>query len=154
MNMEMELLIFEAAGVRCALPLTSVIKVESAAELTPLPNAPKKVAGILNVRGQIMPVVDMRRCLRLPARAMRLDDHLILAKTGKRELILWVGLLEGVEKLPTASQDHVAEVLKSLPHLTGVTTLGDELIMIHDLERFLTDEEEDVLTQALGAVEL
>lgn len=148
-NVTIELLIFEVDGVRCALPLGPVERVESAAEVTPISNAPDKVAGILNVRGEILPVLDIRRCLNRPARSMSLNDHLILAETSKRKLVLWVGALEGVETLTPASGEHVEEVLKNLPHLAGVTAFDDELIMIHDLEQFLSSEEDDVLARAL-----
>ena len=149
MTKEMELLVFEVDGIRCALPLGPVVRVESAAEVTPIPNAPEKVAGVLNVRGEVLPVLDMRRCLSRPAQPMQLNDHLILAQTEKRKLVLWVGELEGVENLTPASGEHVEEVLKSLPHLSGVTALDDELIMIHDLEQFLSTEEDQILTRAL-----
>ncbi len=149
MNQETELLIFETGGIRCGLPLDNVVRVESAAAVTPLPNAPKVVAGILNVHGQLLPVMDVRHRLGLPFRAMDLDDHLILARTARRELALWVEQVSGVELCSRAPQSDALTVLEKLPYLDGVTALAGNLILIYDLEKFLSDGEEQSLAKAM-----
>lgn len=151
MTHETELLIFETGGVRCALPLKNVIRVESAAAITPLPGAPKAVAGIIDVHGSILPVMNMRTLLNLPAQEMTLKDHLVLARTSRRETALWVDSVQGVELCSEAPQGHVSTVLKNLPHLAGVTALADGMILICDLEKFLSADEEHQLTKALEA---
>ena len=149
MNQETELLIFEAGGMRCGLPLDNVIRVELAAAVTPLPDAPDVVAGILNVHGQLLPVMDVRRRLGLPFRAMDLDDHLILARTARRELVLWVEQVSGVELCSRAPQSDALTVLEKLPYLNGVTALAGNLVLIYDLEKFLSGCEELSLAKAM-----
>lgn len=56
--------------IRYAVALTSVERVVRAVEITPLPNAPDIVLGVINVQGRVVPVVDIRKRFRLPARAI------------------------------------------------------------------------------------
>jgi purine-binding chemotaxis protein CheW len=149
MDQELELLIFETGGIRCALPLSNVIKVESAAAVSPLPNVPDVVAGILNVHGRMLPVMDVRKRFGLPSREMALDDHLILARSARRELVLWVEQVFGVELCSRAPQADALTVLEKLPYLDGVTALEGNLILICDLEKFLSASEEQLLTKAM-----
>lgn len=144
-----KMLVFEVDEFRCALPLKHVQKIEVAVALTPIPSAPEVVAGIINVRGKLFPVMDVRQRLKLQTCDMRLEDHIILAETSKREMALWVGAVFGIEEHSLASQDDLHNILESLSYLSGITALGDNLILIHDLEEFLSDDEEIQLTQAM-----
>jgi chemotaxis signal transduction protein len=65
---------------RCALPVGRVDRVLPALEISPLPDAPAVVAGYAVLQGQMVPVLDLRRCLNLPEREVRLDDSLVLAR--------------------------------------------------------------------------
>jgi purine-binding chemotaxis protein CheW len=65
---------------RCALPVSRVDRILPALEITPLSDAPAVVAGYAVLRGLVVPVLDIRRCLGLPEREARLDDALVLAR--------------------------------------------------------------------------
>src|SRR5438132_11867874 len=65
---------------RCALPVSRVDRVLPALAITPLPDAPPVVAGYAVLQGQMVPVLDLRRCLGLPEREVRLDDSLVVAR--------------------------------------------------------------------------
>jgi purine-binding chemotaxis protein CheW len=122
-----------------------------AASITPLPLAPEAVAGALDVGGTVMPVYDLRHRLRLPPRAMRLDDQIIIARTRSRPLALVVdralGLIdaEPVDNIPLAP---------GLAHLRGVLSTSDGLVLIQDLESFLSPEEDAALESALRVAEV
>lgn len=55
-------------GQRYALSLAQVERVIRAVEITPLPQAPEIITGVINVRGRVIPVVDIRKRFRLPVR--------------------------------------------------------------------------------------
>jgi purine-binding chemotaxis protein CheW len=65
---------------RCALPVSRVDRVLPALAISPLPDAPAVIAGHAVLHGQVVPVLDLRRCLGLPEREVRLDDSLVLAR--------------------------------------------------------------------------
>ena len=63
-----EVLVFEVEGQRYGLPTADVRELVRAVTITPLPNAPAVIEGVVNVRGRVLPVLDMRARFRLPAR--------------------------------------------------------------------------------------
>ena len=144
-------LAFELAGQRYALPLHSVSRIVRAAAVTRLPLAPDVVAGALDVAGRVMPVYDLRRRFGLPDRPLGLDDHFVIAWTKRREVALVVDQALGLVQAQPV--DDGAGTAPHLRHLLGVLSLPDGLVLIHDLESFLTPEEDAVLQQAMRATE-
>lgn len=141
-----EALLIEVDGVRFALPTHSVEEVIAAAQPMPLPEAPPFVLGILNVRGEVLPVLDLRRHLGRPSREVRASDHLILARTGARRVLLRVDRaidLYGID--PTRLRPLEG---KHRP-VASVLALDDGALLVQDAELFLDAEEGRALDQAL-----
>lgn len=95
-----KVLLFRAAGEWFALPLERVREVCPRAGVTRVPRAPAPVIGVMNLRGRVVTVVDLARCLGLPADGQA-GPHLILLDLGDPDLS--VGL-------PADRIDQVAEV--------------------------------------------
>src|SRR5690606_20705674 len=79
-----DLVIFEIENVRYALPSSDVQEVVRAVAVVPLPKAPPVVEGIIDVRGRVVPVLDLRARFGLPPRVPRHTDHLVLARAHDR----------------------------------------------------------------------
>lgn len=142
---------FTLDGQRYALPLESVSRIVRAAEVTPLPLAPDVVAGAMDLGGRILPVYNLRRRLRLPERPLALDDQFVIAHTARRPVALIVDRALGL--IDVQPGDDGAALAPHLRHLRGVLSLPDGLVLIHDLESFLSPEEEEALQSALHAAE-
>ena len=141
--------IFIIDDQRYALQLSAVERIIPVVEITPLPKAPEIVLGIINVEGQIIPVIDMRRRFRLPEREMELSDQLIIARTSRKLVALIVDTVEGV--IEHSSQETIPpeRILAGMEYIEGVIKFEDGLVLIHDLDKFLSLEEEQELDKAL-----
>jgi purine-binding chemotaxis protein CheW len=126
---------------RYALPLASIERIVRAAEYTPLPLAPAAVLGAIDIGGNILPVYDLRNRFQLPARPLALTDQFIVARTAHRRVVLAVDAALGVIDEPAQAILDGARLSSSLPHLLGVLSLPDGLVLIQDLERFLSPAE-------------
>lgn len=135
---------------RYALPLDVVERIIPAVELTPLPKAPEIVLGLINIRGRIVPVFNIRRRFRLPDRETELTDHFIIAHTSKRTVALPADSASGVIQVFEGEKTEVTDILPALDYVKGVVKLEDGLLLIHDLESFLSLEEETALDEALS----
>lgn len=142
------LLIFTLDGQRYGLSLENVAQVVRAAAITPLPDAPEIVLGILDFHGEIIPVVNLRRRFRLPERELRSDDLFLVAHTRRRRLALVVDGTEGVsgEACGVVPCD---DMVTGAGLLSGVTRTDQGLVLIHDLETLLFPQEERLLDRAL-----
>ena len=96
MNDSTQLVAFTLDNCKFALPLPQVERIVNVVEITPLPKAPEVVIGVVNVRGRIIPVVDIRKRFRLPEREMNLNDKFILSQTSKRSVGIMVDSVTGV----------------------------------------------------------
>lgn len=142
------LVVFRYDGQRYALPLTSVERIVRAVSITPLPQAPAAVLGVVDVEGRVVAVFDARRRFSLPPRPIAPSDHLLIARTSRRTVALIVDTAEGVSERPDRDIVHAGPALADLGPIQGVARLDDGLVLIHDLEQFLSAEEADVLDAA------
>jgi len=139
-------------GVR----LSVVMRVLRAVEIIPLPKAPPIVIGVINLGGRIIPVVNIRRRFHLPERELEPSDQFIVAMASKHDahegggriLALAVDAVVGVRDLSAQDTTAAETILPGLEYLEGVAKTDQGLVLIHDLETFLSLEEE----KALGAI--
>ena len=133
-----------------ALPLSVVERVVRAVAITPLPKSPEIVLGIINVRGQVVPVVDLRRRLELSPRELKLEDRFIIAITAKRVVALAADSVAGVREIEDHQVIETGPTLSLAPYLKGAAKLPDGLVLIYDLDKFLSLDEENALEAALS----
>ena len=84
------LVVWSLDSQRYALPFAVVERVVRVVALTPLPDAPEIIRGIVNVKGMPIPVIDARVRFGLPKRAIRLSDQLVIADTRNRRVAILV----------------------------------------------------------------
>jgi purine-binding chemotaxis protein CheW len=144
------IVVFVLDEPRYALYLSAVERVVRAVEITPLPKAPEIVLGVINAQGRILPVLDIRKRFRLPAREMKLDDRFIIARTARRPVALVVDSVVGVHELAEREIVSAKQTLPFAQYLKGVAKVKNNLVLIHDLDQFLLLDEERVLDTALA----
>lgn len=142
------LFVFSLDRQRYALPLHAVDRVVRMVAITPLPKAPDIVLGVVNLQGRVIPVIDMRRRFSLPEKKIALTDQLVVAHTLRRPVAL---VADAVHDVIGSAQGLIEteNILPGLEYVEGVVKLTDGLILIHDLDRFLSLEEESSLDLAL-----
>ncbi len=144
-----QLVVFALDAQRYALPLASVERIVRAVEVVVLPNAPAVVLGAIDVGGRILPVMNLRRRFGLPERPISPAEHFLIANANRRTVALVIDEAQGVIECPVAEVVRPAQIVPGLNQIQGVVKLADGLVLIQDLERFLSLDEECVLTEAL-----
>lgn len=151
MSPGIQLVVFEIDEQRYGLHLSSVERVLHAVDVTPLPQTPDVVWGVIDMQGQIVPVLSLRKRFGLPERAIGVSDHFVLARTRRRTVALVVDAVRGVIERPVAEVIESNMILPDLEHIEGVIQLDDGMALIHDLDRFLSLDEERALAQAISS---
>lgn len=134
-----------------ALPLAQAERALHAVAVTPLPQAPAIVLGVINVGGRIVPVIDLRRRFGLPERDLELTDHLLLARSVRRPLAMVVDAVLGVITCAATDFVPIDNVVAGTGYLRGIAKSPAGMILIHDLDSFLSLEEGQVLDEAMAA---
>lgn len=148
---ELAVLLVEIGELRCGLPAADVVELHPVVATAALPGAPVFVDGVIDMRGSVIAVLDVRTRLGLPPREPLLADHLVVSSVGSRTVALRVDRALELTAIPSGCIDS-AEDLSSDRHLSGVARLADGLVLIHDLASFLSDDEAAALDYALEGV--
>ncbi len=107
-------------------------------ELTPLPWNPPFVAGIVNVRGRILPVIDIKKLFDLPEKGLPDLNKVLVIQSGELELGILADQILGMRSIP------LSLIQPSLPTLTGIREdylkgVTPERLVILDAEKILSD---------------
>jgi len=149
-----QLVAFILGEQQYALPLTTVKRVVRMVEVTPLPKAPEVVRGVIDLQGNIIPVMNMRKRFGLVEPETGLSDQLIVADAGERSVALVVNSVIGVVERTTEEVTAAEKIVPGAQYVEGITRLEGGLLLIHDLDRFLSEKEErqleGLLAQAAG----
>ncbi len=127
-----QLVVFTLDEQRYALPLHDVERIVRAVEITRLPKAPETVLGVINVQGEIVPVVNIRSHIGLPGKEMSLNDQLIIAHTAKQSVVLLADAVDGVVEVLQSQK-----VLPCTECVKGIVKLDDRVLLILDLDSIL-----------------
>lgn len=140
-----QLVTFELVGEIFALPILDVREIIRPTAITPVPQAPSFVEGVINLRGQIIPVVDLRKRFGINANDMNDDTRVIVVELGNGVVIgLIVDVVREVERLPAeAITPPPALVAGSIgaEYIKGISNHEDKMMIHIDLRKvFNTDE--------------
>ncbi|HVG61274.1 MAG TPA: chemotaxis protein CheW [Hyalangium sp.] len=134
--------VFKVAGAEYAIPASEVMQMESFTSATPVPGAPTHVAGLMQVRGRVVPVVDARARFGLPPVDRTLDSRVVVGQLGSRTVGLLVDSAREVMKLaPEQLQPPppmVAEQAQGF--VKAVAQVGPRLVMLIDFSRVIGEE--------------
>jgi purine-binding chemotaxis protein CheW len=146
-----ESLLFEVSGQRFALPLFDVIEIVRAVAIRPLPSAPPITLGIIDVRGEILPVLDVRVRFGCAHKAVGLSDQFVIAQAGPRRVVLHVDAALGLSMLSVLAVQDARNLPAELAHVAGVAATDEGLVLIQDLKTFLSQAESQGLDAALAS---
>lgn len=135
----LELVEFLLAHERYAVESRYVREVYPLENLTPLPCTPAFVLGIVNIRGEILSVLDIKKFFDLPEKGLTDLNKVIVLQSGNMLFGILADAILGVRRIP------IAEIQPSLPTLTGIREkylkgVTPERTVVLDAEKLLTDE--------------
>jgi purine-binding chemotaxis protein CheW len=107
-------------GEEYGLPVDDVLEVADSGEIVPVPGAGSAMLGVRNLRGQVLPVVDLAAVLGLPRGTT--PGRVVVVAEGGRAAGLGVDSVKGVESLPDGGEE------ADSPHLTGAALIDGTLV--------------------------
>lgn len=144
--MEQQLVHFMLDGQAFALPLQRVQRVFAAAEVTPVPELPAPVQGVVDIAGDLLPVLDLRH----PPRPVTVDDQFLLIQGAQRRVVLVVDRTLGVLARTLAPLPELPPCGPSDAPFEGAVRCDDGVVLVHDSDRFVSDQLARALEQVPG----
>ncbi len=133
---------FFLAREEYGVDVKQVQEIRRVAEITSVPRAPEFVRGVINLRGRILPVLDLKRRLGLGEVGQDRAARIVVVRVKERMLGLLVDGASQVLKIPVSHIEPAPEevVQRGGDYIRGVAKLDDRLIILVDLERLLANE--------------
>ena len=136
----LEVLAFLLAHETYAVETRFIREVYPLTELTPLPCTPDYISGIINIRGQILTIIDMKKFFDLPEKGITNLNRVIVVQQEDMELGILADEIIGIRNIPKSALN------PPLPTMTGIHAgyikgVDGEGIILLDMERFLNDRQ-------------
>ncbi len=132
-----QLVVFQLHEHEYALPADRVAEVLRMVALTPVPEAPAWLPGVLNLRGFVIPVVDLRTRLGMPAAAYALNTPIIVVKGRNRRLGLIADAMIDVVGVTAAALEHFERSAADQSVVVALAHTGSRVILVLDTDRVL-----------------
>lgn len=135
--MLLHLVTFQLGREEYGIEIASVQEIIRATDVTPVPGAPVHVRGVINLRGKIIPVVDLRTRFSLPNCEESEAQRIVVVELGTKRLGMLVDSVSQVIRIPADIVEEMPEeaVAASENYIKGVGKLDNRLIIILDLNR-------------------
>jgi purine-binding chemotaxis protein CheW len=150
------LVLFRISEQRYAMELEAVDRIIRAVAPTPVPETPDFVLGLINMAGQILPVISLRLYLGLPGRPLLPEDHFVIVRTSGFTMALVVDEVLNLSVVHTIEQAALADArLRGSECLVqGLVKNDGDIILIYDLEKLLEPEDRELILQATAEAEI
>lgn len=135
-NDEIQLVIFKLGREEYGVSILQVQEIKRITEITRVPYTPEYIKGVINLRGSVLPVIDLKKRLNLPQQVSTEDARIIIVKVKE----ISVGMIvDAVSEVMTLSQENIdsPDVVAgsvSANYLSGVGKLDNRLLILLNLE--------------------
>jgi purine-binding chemotaxis protein CheW len=132
---------FELAGQKYAFPIHMIQEIGLPAPVTPLPQVADCVEGVSNLRGSIIPIINLRKLLDLPSKPADKETRTIVVNAGHRTLGCTVDSVH-LRRIPDDEIHPAPESvnLDGQDFVTGIAQQDDGLVVLLDVEKLLDTE--------------
>ena len=145
----LQLVTFSIGDEEFGVDILKVQEIISTMEITKVPRAPEFVEGVINLRGKVIPIIDLRKRFGMETRQHDKDTRIIVIEINKMIVGFVVDSVSEVLRISADTVEPPPPVVAGLEseYIKGVGKLADRLLIMLDLDRLLSREEKSVLAQ-------
>ncbi|BCV20770.1 chemotaxis protein CheW [Moorella sp. Hama-1] len=150
---EVQLVVFQLAGETYGVEISHVQEIIRLQTITEIPRTPAFVEGVINLRGRIIPILDMHKRFHLPAAEATNNTRIMVVELGEVTVGMIVDSVSEVLRLPADSIEPPPPMISGIDvaYLKGVGKWNDKLIILLALDRVLRESEQRELQQEVAA---
>ncbi len=143
MQTEKQLVVFDLAEEAYGVNIGAVREIIRMQNITSVPRTSSFVEGVINLRGKVIPVVDIRKKFDLPIAEENEENRIVVVDIGGQDIGVIVDAVTEVLRIAADSVEAPSSFIKTADSdcIMGIAKIDDRLITLLDLERVLSDEE-------------
>ena len=146
--MEQQLVIFDLGGENYGLDISTVEGIIKMQSITKMPQAPTFVEGVTNLRGMVVPVIDLRKRFGLPKKEETKEARIVVVYLGKSKVGMIVDGVSEVLRIPEESIEPTPPMVTNVDtaFIRGIAKLENHLVTLLNLDKVLSTEEQKGLS--------
>jgi purine-binding chemotaxis protein CheW len=144
---ESQLVVFDLNQEAYGVDISQVREIIRMQEITRVPRAPEFIEGVINLRGKMIPVVDLRTRFSMPG-TERTDQHrIVVVDVSGQDIGMVVDAVTEVSRIPSTSIEPPSNVITTndSEYLTGIVKTDEKLIILLDITKVISDADVDAL---------
>ena len=136
---ERQLVVFDLANEVYGINIGTVREIIRMQPVTYVPDAPNFVEGVINLRGRVIPVVDLRKRFGLPVTEATVDSRVLVVDIGGNDIGVIVDAVTEVQRVPESAIEPTAALVTTEDsyYIEGIAKVGEQLLILLDLDRAL-----------------
>ncbi len=150
---ERQLVIFDLSVEAYGVDIGAVREIIRMQDITAVPRTPDFVEGVINLRGKVTPVVDLRKKLGVAIAERSDENRIVVMDIGGQDIGMVVDAVTEVLRIPGDSVEPASSVVTSADsdYLMGIVKLDSKLIILLNLAKVLSIQEQEALSEAAVA---
>jgi len=142
-GIEQQLVVFTLGNESYAVDINTVKEIIQLQPVTRLPGTPPSVEGVINLRGSVIPIVDLRKRFEMDQVNRSKDSRIVVVSCGNSSVGVIVDSVAQVLRIPRESIEPASNVFseEQVEYLLGIVKLTNRLIILLDMDRILTTQE-------------
>lgn len=144
---EMQYVVFRLGREKYCIDISFVAGITEFKEITSVPEAPYFIDGIINLRGDIIPIVNLKNRFHIEQSEKTDDTRIIVVKVSGKDVGFIVDEASQVLRISTDDIEAAPEIIKGKDreYISGVAKISGEIAIVLDLEKILNEEEKVVV---------
>ncbi|MCD6228206.1 MAG: chemotaxis protein CheW [Candidatus Omnitrophica bacterium] len=141
---EIQLVVFKLGEEELGVNIHQVREIVRLVPITPIPRAPEFIEGVVNLRGQVLAVMDLAKRLDIPSKPRSEKTRIVVVELEDNAVGMIVDEVSEVLRIPTSKVEKTPQLIESeisQRYITGVGKLKDRLLILIDLVAILSAEE-------------
>lgn len=135
--------VFTLGGNEFSVAIEQVQEILVLGKLTVVPRVPRFIEGIVNVRGKIVPVINLCKQFGITGRAWGAETRIVVAEVDEQTVGMIVDLVSEVVRIPLAAIEAPPPMISivATAYLRGIAKLGNRILVLLNLEKVLSPDE-------------
>ncbi|MZP29906.1 chemotaxis protein CheW [Heliobacterium undosum] len=140
---EIQLVVFRLGTEEYGVPITQVQEINRLLTPTKIPQAPSFVEGIINLRGKIIPIIDLKKRFGLAQEEHTANTRIIVVNVERHTVGIIVDAVTEVLRMPQSAIEPPPPMISTISsdYLKGVGKVDERLLILLDLDKILTERE-------------
>ena len=145
-----QLVSFTIGDEEFGVDILKVQEINRMLSVTRVPNSPEYIDGVINLRGKVIPIIDLRRRFRMERKEHDKNTRIVVVELGGKVVGFVVDAVSEVLRIPKSVTEPPPPIVAGVDaeYITAVGKLEDRLLILLDLEKVLVTDEKEALAAA------